>query len=90
MTQPQYRLLRAWVLGGIDAIGKHSTRTVDALIASGHVDANGPTQKGKRYVDERERADRIPAGITDASALNRVRFPYGWGIGGPVHGGPES
>ena len=52
----QDELLSAWVLGGIDAIGRHSTRTVDSLIRAGYVDRVGPTDKARTYVEARHNA----------------------------------
>ncbi len=37
--------------------------------------------------------DRIPAGLTDSTALADVRWPYGWNEtkqDRPIHNGPES
>lgn len=33
---------------------------------------------------------RIPAGLTDSTALQKVRWPVNWGLGGQAAGGPES
>lgn len=52
----QHALLRLWVLGGIDAIGVHSTATVRALIKAGWVDRDGPTREARAYIDRTELA----------------------------------
>lgn len=54
LPQAQHELLRLWVLGGAEAIGKHSTRTVEALIARNLIDGDGPTGYAKRYIDHHE------------------------------------
>lgn len=54
----QYALLRAWVLGGFEAIG---SRTVDSLMRRGLLDANGPTVAARKYVDETERRSFSPS-----------------------------
>ncbi len=55
LPDAQHNMIRLWVLGGVDAIGKHSTRTVDSLIKSGYLDKNGPTSKAREYVDFHEK-----------------------------------
>jgi len=54
LSPAQHKMIRLWVLGGGDAIGRHSTRTVEALIRGGYADCTGPTNKGRRYVDYHE------------------------------------
>lgn len=48
-------MIAAWVLGGPEAIGRHSTRTVDSLMKKGYIDSDGPTQKALDYVEARHR-----------------------------------
>ncbi len=57
LPKSQHDLIRLWVLGGIDAIGRHSTRTVSALIKAGYADKSGPTGKARNYVDYHERKE---------------------------------
>ena len=56
LSNPQYEVLRLWVLGGADAIGHHSTQTIESLIAEGFIDENGPTDRAKAYVERQELA----------------------------------
>lgn len=53
LPKAQDKMIFAWVLGGIDAIRRHSTRTVDALIKQGYIDKVGPTDKARSYVEAR-------------------------------------
>ena len=56
LPESQHNMIRLWILGGVDAIGKHSTRTVDALIRIGFLDhRDGPTDRARAYVDYHER-----------------------------------
>lgn len=50
----QHNLIRLWVLGGINAIGKHSTKSVSPLIRAGYLDRNGPTPKAMAYITHHE------------------------------------
>lgn len=56
LTKSQHDIIRLWVLGGVDAIGTHSTQSVNILIHKGYLDRFGPTEKAKTYVDETEKA----------------------------------
>ena len=51
-SQEQHRIIRLWVLGGADAVGRHSTQAVCCLIRDGYLDHNGPTEKAREYVEE--------------------------------------
>lgn len=55
LPDAQHAMIRLWVLGGVDAVGKHSTRTVQALLDAGYLDEKGPTAKARAYVDLHER-----------------------------------
>ena len=56
LPKAQDEMIFAWVLGGAGAIGRHSTRTVDALLGAGYLDRVGPTDKAKAYVEARHNA----------------------------------
>lgn len=56
LPKAQDDMIRRWVLGGPDAVGKHSTRTVIALERAGYLDRNGPTRKARDYVEAQHRA----------------------------------
>ena len=53
LPKAQDEMIFAWVLGGAEAIGHHSTRTVDALLRCGYLDREGPTDKARAYVEAR-------------------------------------
>jgi len=48
----QHEMIVAWVLGGADAVGWHSTQTFYALVKAGYLDQGSPTQRARDYVDQ--------------------------------------
>jgi hypothetical protein len=57
LSQPQHIVIRAWVLGGFDAVPARSVNTVKALWKHEYLDKSGPTEKARVYVDQCERED---------------------------------
>ena len=55
LPKAQDEMIASWVLGGPEAIGRHSTRTVDSLMKKGYIDSDGPTKKALDYVEARHR-----------------------------------
>ena len=49
LSEFQERLINRWYLGGVDAIGTHSTQTVRSLIDKGYLDSKGLTDKARAY-----------------------------------------
>ncbi len=62
LPKAQHEMIRIWVLGGFDAVGHHSTKTVDTLISKDYLDFTGPTDKAREYVDACEREDLAKIG----------------------------
>jgi hypothetical protein len=67
-------MIRLAVLGGMGAIGHHSTQTVGSLMQGGYFDRNGPTQKAKDYVHAHETHGfgQYAAGIPPAGVTHRA------------------
>jgi hypothetical protein len=54
LSENEKKILSLWFLGGSDAIGKHSTNTINSLYRKGLLDRNGLSEKGKSIAKENE------------------------------------